>query len=237
LNQRKNEFGQLIGDEVSGWNGAALPSRQPIDGRYCVVEALDVSRHARDLFEAFSDDKEGTLWTYMATGPFATIEDFIAWMEPACKTNDPLFYALIDLSTGRAAGMASYMRIKQIAGVIEVGSISFSPRMQRTRMATEAMFLMMRRAFDELGFRRYEWKCDSLNEASRLAAERLGFSFEGVFRQAVIYKGRNRDTAWYSIIDSDWPVIKKAFEMWLDPDNFDEGGCQKGSLRDMITLQ
>ena len=172
----------------------------------------------------------------MTVGPFASIDDFQAWMKPASKTNDPLFHALIDLSTGKAVGMAAYMRIKQDVGVIEVGSISHSPRLQRTPTATEAMFLMMKRVFHELGYRRYEWKCDSLNEASRRAAERLGFNFDGLFKQALIYKGRNRDTAWYSILDSDWPRLESAYEKWLNVDNFDEKGHQKQKLQDLLML-
>ena len=233
MTQRKNDLGQPIGDQVSGWNGVALPPRTPITGRFCRVEPLDVERHLHDLYDACSEDTEGRLWTYMSVGPFTSIDDFEAWMKPASKTSDPLFYALIDLATGKAVGMAAYMRIKQEAGVIEVGNITYSPRLQRTPTATEAMFLMMKRVFDELGYRRYEWKCDSLNEASRRAAERLGFNFDGLFKQAVIYKGRNRDTAWYSILDSDWPLLESAYEKWLSVDNFDEKGHQKQKLQDL----
>ncbi len=145
--------------------------------------------------------------------------------------DDPLFHAIVDSKSGSAVGVAAYMRIDAANGVIEVGHLNFSPRLQATTAATEAMYLMMRRAFDELGYRRYEWKCDSLNEASRRAASRLGFRFEGVFRQAVVYKGRNRDTAWYSVLDSEWPALKAGFERWLSPDNFDENGCQRRKLR------
>jgi RimJ/RimL family protein N-acetyltransferase len=232
MTQRKNNLGQPIGDPVSDWKPVALPPRTSITGRYCRIEPLDVERHLHDLYDAFSEDAEGSLWTYMAVGPFASIDDFQAWMKPASKTNDPLFHALIDLSTGKAVGMAAYMRIKQDVAVIEVGNISYSPRLQRTPTATEAMFLMMKRVFHELGYRRYEWKCDSLNEASRRAAERLGFNFDGLFKQAVIYKGRNRDTAWYSILDSDWPRLENAYRKWLSVDNFDKKGHQKQRLQE-----
>jgi RimJ/RimL family protein N-acetyltransferase len=143
---------------------------------------------------------------------------------------DPLFFAVVDAASGRAAGVASYLRIDPVNGVIEVGHLAFAPQLQRTRVATEAMYLMMKHAFS-LGYRRYEWKCDALNAPSRRAAERLGFTFEGVFRQAIVYKGRSRDTAWFSVIDSEWPVLETAFLAWLDPDNFDADGRQRRSLR------
>jgi len=148
--------------------------------------------------------------------------------------DDPLFHAIVDSKSGKAVGVAAYMRIDRDNGVIEVGHLNFSPRLQATTAATEAMYLMMRRAFDELGYRRYEWKCDSLNEGSRRAAVRLGFVFEGIFRQAVVYKGRNRDTAWYSVLDSEWPALRAGFERWLSPDNFDEAGRQRRTLADLF---
>jgi len=205
-----------------------------MSGRFVRIEPLETERHLADLYSAYSADAEGRLWTYMPVGPFASEEELGTWMQSACMLDDPLFHALIDLSTGKAVGMAAYMRIQPEVGVIEIGSISFAPAMQRTPAATEAMFLFMTRAFDELGYRRYEWKCDSLNAASRKAAERLGFHYEGLFRQAVVYKGRNRDTAWYSVLDSDWPALKGAFGQWLDESNFDEAGQQKRPLKDLI---
>jgi RimJ/RimL family protein N-acetyltransferase len=165
----------------------------------------------------------------LSCGPFATLDAYLAWMRATCLGDDPLFHAIIDLATGEAVGVASYMRIDPANGVIEVGHLKFSPRMQRTRIAAEAMHLMMQRAFT-LGYRRYEWKCDALNAPSRAAARRFGFSYEGLFRQAVVYKGRNRDTAWYSIIDSEWPAIDAAFRQWLAPENFDAQGAQQLSL-------
>ncbi len=223
-----------IGDAVPGWEGSTLPPSSGMAGRYCAIEPLDAALHLEDLYEAFAEDVDGRLWTYMSVGPFESKAAFSAWLDVADSTDDPLFHALIDQSTGRACGLAAYMRIKPDMGVIEIGSISYAPRLARTRAATEAMFLFMQRAFEELGYRRYEWKCDSLNAASRTAAERLGFSYEGIFRQAMVYKGRNRDTAWYAILDSEWPALKAAYLGWLDPSNFDGDGQQLKSLRDFI---
>ena len=237
MTQRTNEFGQPIGDDVPGWAGVEPPPREPMEGRFCRIEPLDVERHLDDLWEAYSEDAEGRLWTYMMAGSFDSIEDFRAWMEPACRTDDPLFHALIENATGKAVGMAAYMRIKPEIGVLEVGSITYAPCLQRTPAATEVMYLMMRRVFDELGYRRYEWKCDALNAASRRAAVRLGFSYDGLFEQAIIYKGRTRDTAWYSIIDRDWPPIARAFRRWLDAENFDEDGRQRRKLQELMSAE
>ncbi len=237
MTQRKNEFDQPIGDDVPGWGGVEWPPRKPMAGRFCTVEPLDVERHLHDLFEAFSEDTGGKLWTYMTVGPFDSIDRLRTWMESASNTDDPRFYALVESTGGKAVGLAAYMRIEPDSGVIEVGSITYSTRLQRTPAATEAMFLMMRRVFGELGYRRYEWKCDSLNAQSRRAAERLGFSYDGLFKQAVVYKGRNRDTAWYSILDRDWPPIERAFVKWLDADNFDQDGRQKRKLQDLISAE
>lgn len=203
-------------------------------GRYCVVEPLQPGIHAADLYQAYMEDKEHRVWTYMPYGPFHTFENYRSWLESYCAGDDPLFHAVIDQKTSRATGVAGYLNVKPDVGVVEVGHINYSPRLQRTPSATEAMFLMMRRVFDELGYRRYEWKCDALNAASRRAAERLGFVFEGVFRQATIYKGRNRDTAWYSIIDAQWPALKNAFERWLEPGNLDAQGRQIKRLSDFF---
>lgn len=201
-------------------------------GRYCQVEPLDAATHARDLHEANVRDVDGRNWTYLAYGPFESVEAYTQWATGAAAGTDPLFHAIVDAATGRAVGVASYLRIEPPAGTIEVGHINYSPLLQRTPAATEAMWLMMQRAF-ELGYRRYEWKCDALNAPSRAAAERLGFSFEGIFRQATIYKGRNRDTAWYAVIDREWPALDRAFRAWLDPANFDAHGSQRRSLGDL----
>ncbi len=230
MTEHKNALGQPIGFPVPGWSARPRPPRTPMTGRHARLEPLDPDRHAADLHAANLTDTENRIWTYLAYGPFATLEAYRAWMKTTALGEDPLFHAIIDLETGRATGVASYLRIDPPVGVIEVGHINYSPLLQKTRTATEAMFLMMTRVFDELGYRRYEWKCDALNAPSRAAAERLGFAFEGVFRQATIYKGRNRDTAWYSITDRDWPTVKRAFERWLDPTNFDAEGRQRQSL-------
>jgi RimJ/RimL family protein N-acetyltransferase len=207
-----------------------------MEGRFCRLEALDADRHTAALFAANSEDKEGRNWTYLLYGPFERFDDYRAWAIQYSRGDDPLFFAVIARDSGEAVGVASYLRIDPAMGCIEVGGINFSPRLQRKPAATESMYLMMRRAFDELGYRRYEWKCDALNEPSRQAAQRLGFTFEGIFRQATIYKGRNRNTAWYSIIDREWPALKHAFEQWLDPANFDETGRQKRSLASLRTI-
>jgi RimJ/RimL family protein N-acetyltransferase len=233
MNQRVNHLGQPIGFPVADWSPRARPPRSPIEGQYCRLEPLDGARHGAELFRANREDREGRIWTYMPYGPFETLEAYRDWIETDCRGDDPLYHAIIDLRTGTAVGVASYLRINPQVGVIEVGHINYAPPLQRTPAASEAMFLMMSRVFDELGYRRYEWKCDGLNGGSRRAAERLGFGFEGVFRQATIYKGRNRDTAWYAITDQDWPAIKAAFQAWLDPANFDETGQQRRSLRDI----
>ncbi len=200
-----------------------------MDGRYCRVEPIDPDRHAADLHEANLKDTEGRIWAYLPYGPFEHLVEYRAWMEGACLSDDPMFHAIIDTGTGKAVGVASYLRIDPGSGSIEVGHINYSPLVQRTPAATEAMYLMMKRAFD-LGYRRYEWKCHGLNEKSRAAAMRLGLSYEGVFRQATVVKGRNRDTAWYAAIDKEWPQLKETFETWLDPGNFTADGTQKQAL-------
>jgi RimJ/RimL family protein N-acetyltransferase len=227
---RRNELGQPIGEPVPDWTARPRPPRTRIEGRHAAIEPIDPARHAAELFDANAADREGQMWTYMGYGPFASLADYRRWMESACIGDDPLFHAIRDQASGRAAGVASYLRIDPPVGVIEIGHIALAPSLQKTAAATEAMFLMMARVFDELGYRRYEWKCDALNAPSRSAAERLGFTYEGIFRQATIYKGRNRDTAWYAIIDKDWPALKRAYERWLAPENFDAEGRQRVSL-------
>jgi RimJ/RimL family protein N-acetyltransferase len=225
-----NHLGQPIGFAVPDWVPAKPPPRLVMEGRWCRVEPLDVTRHGAELFAAYAEDTNGRIWTYMGYGPFETHAEFETWMAASCLGDDPLFHAIVEGASGRALGMASYLRAVPETGVIEVGHINHAPALQRSAAATEAMVLMMARVFDELGNRRYEWKCDALNVASRAAAERLGFSFEGVFRQATLYKGRNRDTAWYAITDRDWPALKTAYQAWLDPANFDAEGRQKARL-------
>lgn len=231
MTNHTNALGQPIGAPLPGWAPASQPPRQPMDGHWCRLEPLNTERHARDLFNAFAADETGQGWTYLPYGPFGDFESFHDWCARTAKPDDPLAHAILDQQTGAALGVAMYMRIAPAAGSIEVGGIHYAPALQRTPMATEAMYLMMRRAFEELGYRRYEWKCDSLNEPSRRAAERLGFTYEGHFRQATVYKERNRDTDWFSILDHEWPTLKEAFEAWLDPANFDDQGQQRRSLR------
>jgi RimJ/RimL family protein N-acetyltransferase len=232
MEPHRNALGQPIGPPLPDWTPRARPPRTPMVGRYCRVEPLEVDRHAAELHEANQLDRDGRNWTYLSVGPFDDFAAYRDWLTAVTAGDDPLFHAIVDTTTGRAVGVASYMRIDPANGVIEVGNINYSPLLQRTAAATEAMYLMMRRVFDELGYRRYEWKCDSLNAPSRAAAERYGFAFEGVFRQAIVYKGRSRDTAWFSIVDREWPALKAAFERWLDPANF-EGGRQRNSLSDL----
>ncbi len=210
------------------WKPARVPKRIPLEGANVVLEPVDPARHAPSLFASSKDAPE--LWRHLAYGPFKDRAEFTSWLQDRAATDDPLFYALVDRAAGEARGMASYLRMEPEHGVIEIGHIWFAPALQRTRAATEAIFLLARHAFDDLGYRRLEWKCDSLNAPSRRAAERFGFTFEGIFRQHMITKGRNRDTAWYSIIDSEWPARRAAFESWLAPENFDEEGRQHRSL-------
>ena len=227
-----NRLGQPIGYPLPGWSPPPHPPRESMMGRYCRLEPLDPDRHAADLFAANAADKEGRSWTYLAYGPFETLASYRDWMNARCLGDDPLFFAIVDLADEQPAGVASYLRITPASGSIEVGHLHFSPRLQRSPAATEAMFLMMQRAF-EGGYRRYEWKCDALNAASRAAAQRLGLSFEGIFRQATVYKGRTRDTAWYAAIDAEWPARRVAFQAWLDPSNFDAEGRQRTRLSDL----
>lgn len=225
-----NEFGQPIGASVGDWTPPPRPPRTPMPGRYCTVDPL-TEQHADELHAAQALDVVGRNWTYLSYGPFPTLDEYRRWIIKMCSGDDPRFHAILD-SDGRAVGVAAYLRIDPNSGSIEVGYINFSPALQRSRAATEAMFLMMQRAF-ELGYRRYEWKCDALNAPSRAAAQRFGLSFEGVWRQATVYKGRNRDTAWYAATDKDWPALAAAFTAWLAPNNFDESGRQRVALRDL----
>jgi len=193
-------------------------------GRYVQLVPVDVEAHAAALFVAFDEPKD---WSYLGQGPFDDVGSYTEWMHAACTGSDPLVHTI--MVGGSPVGLASYLRIDATVGSIEVGGLHFSPALQRTPASTEAMFLMMQRAFD-LGYRRYEWKCDALNAPSRAAATRLGFTSEGIFRQATIYKQRSRDTAWFSIIDSEWSSLREEFIRWLDPTNFDTDGTQRTPL-------
>ncbi len=233
MNPHLNALGQPIGFPIPDWSPPPHPPREPMHGRFCRFEPLSAERHADQLFAANSLDTDGRMWTYLFAEPMERLEDYREWVQEKSSTTDPFFFAIVDLARESAVGVAAYMRIVPEHGCIEVGHVGFSPLLQRTTAATEAMFLMMKTAFS-LGYRRYEWKCDSLNEGSRAAALRLGFTFEGVFRQAIVTKGRNRDTAWFSITDAEWPLIEPAFETWLSPENFDAEGVQQASLSSLV---
>lgn len=228
----QNEFGQLIGAPLPGWKAPPVPPHVTLSGRHCRLEPLDAARHARELFEAREGSPDGGRWTYLFSGPFSDFDSFEAHCADLARRGDLQTYAIVDASTGRATGFAAYLRITPEHGVIEVGYLYYSPRLARTVAATEAMHLMMANAF-ALGYRRYEWKCDALNAPSRAAAQRLGFTFEGLFRQAVVYKGRTRDTAWYAVIDRDWPDLKEVHTQWLDSANFTASGEQRVRLSEL----
>jgi RimJ/RimL family protein N-acetyltransferase len=219
--------GQPLGAEVD-----ATPAERPgtirLDGRFCRIETLDPALHGDGLWQSCKEDR--SIWTYLAYGPFADERSFAAWLDERAVLLDPFSYAVVDLATGLASGIVTLMEIRPAMRVIEIGNIVYGRPLQRTCAATEAQYLMAQYAFEWLGYRRYEWKCNALNAPSRQAALRLGFAFEGVFRQHMIVKGRNRDTAWYAMLDGEWPERKAAFERWLAPENFDESGRQRVSL-------
>lgn len=229
----RSSGGTPIGAPVVGWTPPPRPDGASLKGKYARLERLDPTDHAALLFRAYESNDD--VWDYMPYGPFSSSAQYHRWVKDMAGLDDPFFYAIQDLETGQWGGVASLLRINPDAGSIEVGHINFSPALQRTRAATEAMFLIMKWVF-EAGYRRYEWKCDALNLRSRSAAERLGFSYEGVFRQATIVKRRNRDTAWFAAIDAEWPALKEAFSAWLAPANFDAAGQQKERLADMTQL-
>ena len=223
------DLGLPIGEIVENWSPPPRPERRAMPGQYCVVEPMSIEKHSADLFEANRRDREDRIWVYLPYGPFASLDEYRQWLTATCLSDDPMFFSIIDRQTGKAAGVASYLRINPGAGSIEVGHINYAPAMQNTALATEAMYLMMKNVFD-LGYRRYEWKCNALNRRSCDAATRLGFTFEGIFRQMLVVKGRNRDTAWYGLIDKEWPALEQAFQTWLATDNFDGDGVQRRSL-------
>ena len=225
---RVNRFGQPIGADLASWSPPPLPGDDPMVGAHCRLERLDPVVHADALYDALVLRGEEQSWTYLPYGPFASEGEFGNWLA-GCAGNDPLFFAITRTGDAGPSGVASYLRIVPEAGSIEVGHIHYSGRLKRTAAATEAMYLMMARAF-ALGYRRYEWKCDALNEPSRRAALRLGFRYEGTFRNATVSKARSRDTAWYAVIDEEWPRIAGELERWLSPDNFDAGGRQRTRL-------
>lgn len=218
-----------MGAPVPNWSPPPRPARVPIEGRYVRLEPLSED-HVSELHAANREDD--AIWDYLPYGPFDDEADYRVWVQEAAISEDPHFHAIRDKSTGRTAGVASFLRIAPEAGSIEVGHINLSRALQRTRAATEALYLMMRWSF-QAGYRRYEWKCNALNAGSRRAAQRLGLSFEGVFRQAAVVKGRNRDTAWFAAIDAEWPALETAYETWLGASNFDANGRQRQRLADL----
>jgi RimJ/RimL family protein N-acetyltransferase len=232
--QRTNDLGQPIGEPLPNHRPAKPPTREVLVGQRCRLEPLRAEPHADALFEAYAKDVEGRNWTYLPYGPFESAADYRGFVESMQDQDDPVFYAVVSAETQLPVGVGSYLRIEPGPGVIEVGHLSYAPALQRTPASTEAMYLMMRHVFEDLGYRRYEWKCDSLNAPSRAAAERLGFRYEGTFRQAVVMKARNRDTAWFSILDREWGERRRAFEAWLDPENFDAQGRQRRSLESFV---
>jgi RimJ/RimL family protein N-acetyltransferase len=223
-----------LGEALPHWTRRAPPRPVTIDGRFCRIEPLDTKRHGNDLVAAFRDTDESS-WVYLFIGPFADDAGILNWITESANSKDYIYRAIIDRRTGRAAGRCAYMRPDPANGVVEIGSIHYSDSLKRTPATTEAMFLLMRHVFDDLGYRRYEWKCNSFNAPSRRTALRLGFRFEGIFRNHMVVKGHNRDTAWFSILDSEWPALKSAYERWLTPENFDREGRQRVSLSDLIT--
>jgi RimJ/RimL family protein N-acetyltransferase len=227
-----DELGNPVGMPVHDDRTPAIPDRSRVLlGDYAVLEPL-APRHATDLWNAFSDDADGRMWTYMHAGPFGDEEEFTLWLTQLCALDQLFLYAVVEKATGTALGFASFLRVDPGSRSLEVGWVTFSPRLQRSRVGTDAMFVMMREAF-ALGYRRYEWKCNALNAPSIAAAHRYGFSFEGLFRQALTVKGRNRDTAWFAVIDRDWPSLESAFERWLAADNFDASGRQRLRLSEL----
>lgn len=222
-----------IGPLLPGWTPRLRPGRVTLTGRTCRLAPL-AETHLDDLWQANSAD-DGRMWDYMSNGPFTDKAAYAAWLKGVLPSEDPLFFAIVENATGAALGVASYLRIDPNNGVIEVGNIAYSPALQGTLPATEAMYLMMAHAFDVLGYRRYEWKCNAFNAPSRRAAQRLGFSYEGLFRKHMVVKGRSRDTAWFAITDDRWPAVKAALETWLAPDNFDAAGKQRQRLSALTT--
>lgn len=228
----KTKTARPVGPVVDPLPPGTKPDLRPLHGRWVRLDPVNVARHAQSLFHSFDGkDPDGDVWTWMPYGPFTDLDQFSTWLKDREASRDPWFYAIINRKTGEACGMGSFMRADAVNGVIEIGHIWFSPALQQTREATEAIYLMIRHAFDDLGVRRLEWKCDALNKPSQAAAKRFGFTFEGIFRQHLIVKGRNRDTAWFSMLDKDWPACRAGFEAWLAESNFDEQGRQKAKLQ------
>ncbi len=224
-----NQFGQPVGDALIDWQPRQHPERVELKGRYCSLTPLR-PEHAAALFAAYQLAEDTRSWTWLLREPDANVEEFTAWVSSVCELSDPIHFTVIDNKTNAPVGTLALMRIDPKNGVIEVGHVHFSPLLSRTPLSTEAQYLLMRYVFDELGYRRFEWKCNSLNEPSRRAALRLGFQYEGRFRQALVIKGHNRDTDWFSILDKEWKALDGAFQNWLAADNFSADGKQIRSL-------
>jgi RimJ/RimL family protein N-acetyltransferase len=223
---------QILGEDLSAWKSVAPPAKTLMQGSFCRLEPLNPNLHAESLFDVLQRRNEESSWLYLPYGPFEEFNDFCQWLHELNQEKDSLIYCIVDSAANSIQGLCGYLRITPLHGSIEVGHLHYSKLLKRSKIATEAMYLMMYRAFEELGYRRYEWKCSSLNLASRAAAERLGFKFEGIFRQDKVFKNHSRDTAWYSIIDKEWPECKKRLEQWLDVANFDANGQQIKKLRE-----
>lgn len=226
---RYNQFNQPIGANLDTFNKPSFPDVKVLEGQYCRLEKLN-KQHSDDLFRHFSQEDDAQNWTYLPEEPIKEKSQFKNYIELQIQSQDPFFLAIIDQNTNETLGELSLLRINTTDASIEVGHIHFSNDLKRTRIATEAHFLLARYVFETLGYRRYEWKCDALNKPSMNSAKRLGFTYEGTFRQHKIYKERNRDTAWFSMLDSEWPSIKRKYEHWLAPNNFDGEGNQHQSL-------
>ena len=220
---------QRVGEPVDA-RPAQRPQRIPLAGRYVDVVPVDASAHGDSMYVSATGPGTETIWTYLSVGPWPDRASLDGWLRQSECAEDPFVYALVEKTSGRALGIATYMRIEPAHRVIEVGGIWFTPALQRTRAATEAMYLMATNAFEVLRYRRYEWKCNAFNEPSKRAALRLGFTYEGLFRQHMIARGRNRDTAWFSMLDAEWPARREAFERWLAPENFNADGRQRSRL-------
>lgn len=229
---RINQLGQPIGDALPDFQPGDLPHLERIEGQYVIIERLSKDKNGADLYEVYGPDSPADMWTYLFQNPAQNQAEWSQKLEQMLAAQDRFHYAIVDKESGKALGTFALMRIDRNNRVIEVGAVTYSPKLKRTRPATEAQYLLARYVFEELEYRRYEWKCDALNQPSRRAAERLGFTYEGRFRQALVYKGRNRDTDWLSMIDKDWPAVKSRLEKWLSSDNFDEKGQQIKALSD-----
>ncbi|TVR06291.1 MAG: N-acetyltransferase [Salinarimonadaceae bacterium] len=221
--------------DLRSWTPRPTPRRETIAGRFVRLEPLDPVRHGDALFEAGAGPDAEALWRYLFEAPITRRDVFDAWAREAAATDDPLFFSVVDAASGRAEGRLALMRITPAHGVLEVGSILYGPRLARSRAATEAIYLLGRHVFEKLGYRRFEWKCDDRNEPSKRAALRFGFTFEGVFRKHMVVKGESRDTAWFGIVDEDWPRLARGYRAWLDPANFDAHGRQRESLTAFTT--